>query len=77
MPVNKKVTLKLVGRDGNAFALMGAFSAQAQRENWTQPEIDEVLNEAMAGDYDHLLRTLISHCQCGKIEDDDGNPFDE
>jgi hypothetical protein len=59
----KKIKLKLVGLDGNAFSLMGAFKNQARKEGWTQEEIQEVLDQAMSGDYNHLLRTLHSHCK--------------
>jgi hypothetical protein len=59
----KKVKLQLVGLDGNAFSLMGAFSRQAKKENWTQEEIKEVLDECKSGDYDHLLETLVDHCE--------------
>jgi len=59
----KKVKLNLVGLDGNAFSLMGAFQKQARRENWTKEEIDTVINECMSGDYDHLLQTLIGVCE--------------
>lgn len=59
--MDKKINLELVGLDGNAFSLMGAFSKQARREDWTQEEINEVLDECKKGDYDHLLRTLIEH----------------
>lgn len=61
--MNKTVLLNLVGLDGNAFAIMGAFSRQAKREDWSQDEIDAVLNEAKAGDYDHLLATIMSYCR--------------
>jgi hypothetical protein len=61
MAINKRVELELVGLDGNAFSLMGAFRAQAQKEGWTQAEIKEVLNECMSGDYNHLLQTLMEH----------------
>jgi hypothetical protein len=62
MPVvNKQVDLELVGLDGNAFALMGAFQRQARREKWTREEIKLVLDECQSGDYDHLLRTLMEH----------------
>lgn len=57
----KKINLDLVGLDGNAFSLMGAFQRQARREGWTQDEIDAVLTEAKSGDYDHLLFTLMEH----------------
>lgn len=32
---NKTINLTLVGLDGNAFSLMGAFQRQARREGWT------------------------------------------
>lgn len=59
--VNKKVDMQLVGLDGNAFCLMGAFSKNARNQGWTKDEIDLVLTEAQSDDYDHLLCTLMSH----------------
>lgn len=61
--ITKKVKLKLVGLDGNAFVLLEAFTNQAQKEGWSEEEIDQVITEATSGDYDKLLRTLISHCE--------------
>jgi hypothetical protein len=61
----KKVKLRLVGLDGNAFALLGAFKAAARRSGWTSDEITKVLDEAMSGDYEHLLFTLSGHCENG------------
>jgi len=58
----KRVNLSLVGLNGNAFNLMGQFRKQAQKEGWTKEEIDEVLNECMSGDYNHLIATLLSYC---------------
>ena len=57
----KKIELELVGLDGNAFALLGAFQKQAKKEEWTETEINEVLDEAQSGDYNHLLQTLLAH----------------
>jgi hypothetical protein len=68
--VPKKIRLRLVGLDGNAFFLMGAFARQARKEGWTKAEIDAVLNEAKSRDYDHLLCTLSAHCE-DPAEDDD------
>lgn len=59
----KKVSLSLVGLDGNAFNLLRTFQCQARKEGWLQTEINEVIEEAMSGDYDHLLQTLIAHCE--------------
>jgi hypothetical protein len=61
--INKKVKLELVGLNGNAFSLMGAFQKAARKQGWTKPEIDKVLAEAMKNDYDHLISTLDSHCE--------------
>lgn len=52
---DKKINLELVGIDGNAFSLMGAFQRQARKEKWSKDEIDAVLDECMMGDYHHLL----------------------
>lgn len=67
---DKRVKLNLVGIDGNAFSVMGAFKRQAQREKWSQEEIKKVLDEAMSGDYNHLLCTIMDHCDMNDDEDD-------
>lgn len=57
-----KVNLNMVGLDGNAFAIMGAFQRQARREGWTKEEINEVLDKARSGDYNNLVKTIMDHC---------------
>ena len=68
----KKVKLELVGLDGNAFALMGAFQKAARRQGWNQAEIKVVLDECMTGDYNHLLYTLANYTESPEdgLEDD-------
>lgn len=61
--VNKKVKLSLSGLDGNAFVLLGSFRDQAEREGWSEEEIETVISEAMSSDYKHLLATLLKHCK--------------
>ena len=63
MPIEKLVELDLTSVDGNAFALMGAFSKAAKNAGWSKADIDEVLKECQSGDYDHLVQTLIQHCK--------------
>lgn len=58
----KTVTLDLTQCDGNAFALMGAFSRQARREKWTAEEIKAVTDKCMSGNYDNLVATLAEVC---------------
>ena len=61
--MNKKVKLELVGLDGNAFMVMGAFQRAARRQGWTSEEIKSVLDECMSGDYDHLLATIMANTE--------------
>jgi len=56
-----KLKMKLEELNGNAFHLLGAFAANARQQGWSTQAIEAVRKEAMAGDYDHLLRTLIAH----------------
>ena len=58
-----RVTMNLVGLDGNAFSLMGAFQKNARSQGWTQEEIEKVLDECTSGDYNHLLRVLMAHTE--------------
>lgn len=57
----KKVVMSLVGLDGNAFSLMGAFAVSAKLQGWTKEEVKIVTDACMSGDYDHLLQVLIAH----------------
>ncbi len=77
MKVDKKIKLRLVGLDGNAFSLMGAFQEQARREGWTKEEIKAVLDEAMSDDYNHLLATLSDHCESSGFSNDEEEDEDD
>jgi len=57
----KKIDLELEGLDGNAFALIGAFTRQAKKEGWSKEEIAKVVIEATSGDYNKLLQVLIKY----------------
>lgn len=56
-----KVKLNLVGLDGNAFALMGAFQRAARQQGYSKEQINAVLDECMSSNYDHLLNTLVEN----------------
>jgi len=55
------VQLQLVGQDGNPFNLMGVFQRDAKRQGFNDQWIKEVVEECQAGDYNHVLSTLLSH----------------
>lgn len=61
--MKKKVKLELVGLDGNAFSLMGAFQRAARKQGWNQEEIKTVLDDCQSGDYNHLVAVLASNCE--------------
>ena len=58
---NERPKLRLVGADGNAFNVLGLARRAAKEAEWSQEEIDVFLQEAMAGNYDHLLQTCMKH----------------
>ncbi|QMU66746.1 MAG: hypothetical protein GKR88_15345 [Flavobacteriaceae bacterium] len=67
--IEKTINLDLVRVDGNAFAIMGAFSKQAKREGWTKEEIECILDEARSSNYEHLIATIANHCEVNEGED--------
>lgn len=86
--IDKRINLNLVGIDGNAFSIMASFREQAKRDGWTKEEIDEVLNDAMSSDYNHLVYTISKYCTLSEddevdfidkddIDDKDDMSFDE
>lgn len=56
----KKPTVKLVGEDGNAFAIIGRVSA-ALRHAGLEEQVAEFQTEAMSGDYNNLLRVCMKY----------------
>ncbi len=64
-----KVRVSLEGVDGNALSLIGAWRRAARDQDWAEVEIDAVSNEALAGNYEHVIRTLLAHSE--PPDDDD------
>jgi len=55
---NTKPKLKLIGEDGNAFSILGRAMRVMRAAGWEDAKIGSVVDEATAGDYDHLLATM-------------------
>lgn len=53
-----KPKLKIIGKDGNAFAILGEARRAAKKAGWPQEKIEGMLQDAMSGDYNHLLSTI-------------------
>ncbi len=65
MEQQTKPKLQLSGQDGNVFGIMAA--AQRSARTWNKENKDNQLDliaiqeEALSGDYDHVLQTLMKH----------------
>lgn len=57
------VKIELVGLDGNAFVIVGAWMQAARRQGWSQEDIEKVKAEAISGNYDHLVYTITCHSE--------------
>jgi hypothetical protein len=55
---NNKPVLPIVGRDGNAFAILGLARQVARKHKM---DWDAIQKEAMSGDYNHLLATMCKY----------------
>ena len=65
------IVMQMVGQDGNAFAILGRFSAAARKAGWTPEEIKEVHDDATSGDYGHLLYTIMQNIEEPEAEEDE------
>jgi hypothetical protein len=52
-----EIKVKLVGTDGNAYAIMGNVQKALKRAGVSAEEISLYLKESMSGDYDNLIAT--------------------
>jgi len=57
----KRPALKLTGVDGNAFVILGLARSVGKKAGWSEAELDAMSDEAMTGDYDHLLWVVQKH----------------
>ena len=58
-PIYPDITVTITGQDGNAFAVLGRCREAARDAGLSDEEIAAFMDEAMAGDYDHLLQTAM------------------
>ena len=60
LPEGARVPVKLVGEDGNAFAILGRVSQALKRAGMPE-KAREYVARATAGDYDHLLQVTLEY----------------
>lgn len=61
MDIEDKPELEIIGRDGNAFAILGAAKTTARKAGWPKEKVDQMMKEAMSGDYGHLLTVMTEY----------------
>ena len=58
---DKTPEVKLIGEDGNAFAILGSVTKALRKAGADKEYIDKYLNEATAGDYNHVLGVTMEY----------------
>lgn len=53
------VEVQLLGEDGNAFFMIGRTAAALRKGGATAEQVKEFQTEAMSGDYDNVLQTIM------------------
>lgn len=54
-----EITIPLVGEDGNAFAILAKVKKAMKKAGVPAAEQEQFFTEAMGGDYDNLLQTVM------------------
>lgn len=55
-----EINIRLVGEDGNAFSILARVTQALRRAGISEDERKAFTDEATAGDYGHLLRTVMA-----------------
>ena len=59
MPKYPNIKAKLIGQDGNAFAIIGTVQRELRRGGVSDDEINKFVTEATSGDYDNVIQTAL------------------
>lgn len=59
MPKYPAIKAKLIGQDGNAYAIIGTVQQALRKANVPSSDIDEFVVEAMSGDYNNVITTAL------------------
>ncbi len=70
-----EVNVKLIGEDGNAFAILGRTTRAMRLAGVPAAEIDAFRAEATSGDYNNLLQTVMRWVATDEEEDAEEDEF--
>lgn len=71
METNTRPKVKLVGEDGNAFAILARCHVAAKEAGWTEDQWKKFHVEATSGDYNNLLCIVLNYFDDVDDEEDD------
>ena len=57
------IKVQLIGRDGNAFSILGTVKQALRRGGESREFIEAFMKEATSGDYNHLLAICMKVCE--------------
>lgn len=57
--MTKKISVVGLFNDGNAYAILAKCSRAARKAGWSEEQWEKFSLKAKAGDYDHLLQTVM------------------
>lgn len=60
-PLFPEVVVSMIGKDANAFMILGRCRRLAKKAGVPTESIDAFTNEAMSGDYNNLLQTVMKY----------------
>ena len=61
IPEERRPICELVGKDGNAYAIMGSVTKALRRAGFKKNKIDEYIARATSGDYNNLLCVTLEY----------------
>lgn len=70
-PKYPHATVDLIGEDGNSFSIIGRVQQALRRAKVDRGEIDAFTKEAMSGNYDHLLQTVMEWVSVDMPDEDE------
>lgn len=61
MDNDEKPIVKLIGADGNAFAIINACRRAGRKAGFSQEKLSKMVEEMMSGDYNNVLVTAMNY----------------
>jgi hypothetical protein len=77
MPKYSNIEVDLIGQDGNAFAILARVKKVLKANGVSKKEIDAFMEEAMSGDYNHLLSTVMKTVTIAEFYGEDEDDYDD